>query len=208
MFFGFLKTFFNIFILVCISMIIITLIYFKILSEKSEQLRSMLNTFFYTARVLSSNIDNEPFLRTSDWNKIMCFLLVLIIKSSIFSIIIAAIQRQYEFEINELNKFSREFHIKKVDDFLFFYLKFLSIFYIQIYRVYFGGYKRDHNLILKELSNFLPDKKKINNISDLKDYEMENLCEALENQIDKPFAQKYKIYKFYFRKERVIYLIG
>jgi hypothetical protein len=189
-------------------MIIITLIYFKILSEKSEQLRSMLNTFFYTARVLSSNIDNEPFLRTSDWNKIMCFLLVLIIKSSIFSIIIAAIQRQYEFEINELNKFSREFHIKKVDDFLFFYLKFLSIFYIQIYRVYFGGYKRDHNLILKELSNFLPDKKKINNISDLKDYEMENLCEALENQIDKPFAQKYKIYKFYFRKERVIYLIG
>jgi len=208
MFIGFLKTFFNIFILVCISIIMITLIYFKILSEKSEIMSNFLNTFFYTARIIGSNVDSEPFLKTNEGNQILCFLLPLIIKSSIFSIIMAAQREMYEIENRELEKFRKSFHIKKLGDFLFFYLKFIPSFYIQLYYVKCGKYKKDHNLILKELSNLLPDKKRIRNISDLKEYEIENLCEILENSLDKPFADKYKIYKFNLRKDRIIYLIG
>ncbi len=186
----------------------ISLIYFKILSEKSEELRDMLNTFFFTARLIASNMDNEPFKQTNDTNQLLCFFLALIIKSSIFSIILAAQREVYEIEIKELNKFTKEFHIKKIGDFLFYYLKFIFTFYIQLYLVYFGRYKKDHDLIIKELSSFKPDKKKIKNISDLNDYEIENLSEILENNLEKPFAEKYKIYKFHFRKERIIYLIG
>ena len=45
-------------------------------------------------------------------------------------------------DLQELNKFTKEFHIKKIGDFLFYYLKFIFTFYIQLYLVYFCRYKK------------------------------------------------------------------
>lgn len=182
-----------------------TLICYYKLAGKSLILQKLLDTIFFSARLLLSTVDAEPFQLIKDYWSFICFALAFIIKVFVFSIIYAALKELYEYEIREFTSYREIYHIGELGDFVFFVFGFiLKNFYN--YKEYLNMLK-DHEDIISSVKNTMPERKNFNEFSELTEYELIDLAENLEKNNAKLNLDKYQIVKFYLRQKRNVYLI-
>ena len=201
----FLRTFFSIYILIIISVFILTLICFGKLAGKILFLEKLLDTLFFSARLLLSTVDAQPLRLIDKYGSFFVFLFAFIIKVFIFSIIYAAIKELYENEIQHFNNYLKIYHNSRLGDFIFFVIGFvLKNFYnIKEYR----NLLKEHQEIINAVKKTMPERKNFSEFSELTEYEIIDLAENLEKNNAKLNADKFEIIKFYLRQKRNVYLI-
>lgn len=180
-----------------------TLFFFVTLSVKSADLNEILDTAFFSARMVLLSLDAEPFTNADDKSKFICFTIGFIIRVFIFSIIFAAIREVYEEEFIEYDNYTKEFKTQILGDFIFFLLNFVLKNFYNIYE--YLQLRKEHKKIIEILHKFIPDAE-FENISELDEHETNDLCEVLEKS-SAQLMDMFYIYKFSLNKNRRLYLI-